>query len=85
MKFIKKDLNNNQLQPYYNTNCINNKSDEYDNTKISIVYGFSILGTIIKMIQIPDILYKQFMTLQLVMGMYRSTKPILGKSFIVYL
>ncbi|OUM68294.1 hypothetical protein PIROE2DRAFT_4040, partial [Piromyces sp. E2] len=85
MKFIKKELDNNQLQPYYNTNCVNKDDEEYENIKITIVYGLSILGTIIKMIQIPDILYKQFMTLQLVMGMYRNTKPILGNDFDKYI
>ncbi|ORX55513.1 hypothetical protein BCR36DRAFT_347475 [Piromyces finnis] len=83
MKFIKKELNNNQLQTYFNTACDN--YEENKNTRISIVYGLSILGTIIKMIQIPDILYKQFMILQLIMGMYESTKPILGNDFDKYI
>ena len=69
-------MDNNQIHPYFNTNCVN--EDEQNNNNISVIYGLSILGSIVKMIQIPEILYKQFLTMQLIMGMYKSTKPILG-------
>ncbi|ORX82715.1 hypothetical protein BCR32DRAFT_267433 [Anaeromyces robustus] len=84
MKFIQKDLNNNQLHSYFNTTC-NNENELINNEKLSIVYGLSILGTIIKMIQIPEILYKQFLILQLIMGMHKCTKPILGNEFDKYI
>ena len=77
MKFIQKDLDNNQIYSYYNTSCVTeNGKNSYN--KVTVIYGFSILGSIIKLIQIPDILYKQLLTMQLIIGMYKSTKPILG-------
>jgi len=79
MKFIQKDLENNQLNTYFNTGCTS--EEEVRNYKnFSIIYGLSILGAIIKIIQIPDLLYKQFMILQLIMGMHKSSKPLLGNN-----
>jgi len=84
MKFIQKDMDNNQILSYFNTNCMN-ENEQNNCNKLSVIYGLSILGSIVKMIQIPEILYNQFLTMQLIIGMYKSTKPILGNEFDKYI